>query len=77
MFSPVHVEPWEREFRSLACIVIMKPATRSVHGPFALTGHMVKKSTILDGKKAWQPPLGHQEQRKVNLNWLGFLCVRI
>ena len=24
MFSPVHVGPWEREFRSLACIVIMK-----------------------------------------------------
>ena len=26
-----------------------------------------KNSAILDGKKAWHPPLGHREQRKVKL----------
>ena len=49
------------------------------NGPFALTGHMVKKSAILDGKKAWHPPLamGYREQRKVKVDRLEFLCVRI
>ena len=35
------------------------------------------KSAILDGKKAWHPPLGHRKQRKVKLDRLEFLCVRI
>ena len=47
------------------------------NGPFVLTGHMVKKSAILDDKRAWHPPLGHREQRKVKLDRLEFLCVRI
>ena len=40
-------------------------------------GHMIKKSVILGGKKAWHPPLGYREQRKVKLDRLEFLCVRI
>ena len=36
-----------------------------------------KISAILDGKKAWHPPLGHREQRKVKLDRLEFLYVRI
>ena len=47
------------------------------NGPFALTGQMVKKSAILAGRKAWHPPLGHREQRKVKLDRLEFVCVRI
>ena len=35
------------------------------------------KSAILDGKKTWHPPLGHRKQRKVELDRLEFLCVRI
>ena len=32
---------------------------------------------MLDGKKAWHPPLGHREQGKVKLDRLEFLCDRI
>ena len=35
------------------------------------------KSAILDGKRMWHPPLGHRKQRKVKLDRLDFLCVRI
>ena len=35
------------------------------------------KSATLDGKKAWHPPLGHRRQKKVKLDRLEFLCVRI
>ena len=35
------------------------------------------KSAILNGKKTWNPPLGHRKQRKVELDRLEFLCVRI
>ena len=37
----------------------------------------MEKSAILDGKKAWHPPLGRREQRGVKLDRLEFLCVRI
>ena len=50
--------------------------SETVNGPFALNGHMVK-SAIPDGKKARHPPLGHREQRKIKLDRLEFLCVRI
>ena len=33
--------------------------------------------SALDSKKAWHPPLGHRKQRKVKLDRLEFLCVRI
>ena len=32
---------------------------------------------MLDGKKAWHPPLGHREQGKEKLDRFEFLCVRI
>ena len=35
------------------------------------------KFAILDGKRMWHPPLGHQKQRKVKLGRLEFLCVWI
>ena len=51
--------------------------TASFEWVFCTNWSHSKKSAILDGKKVWHPPLGHREQKKVKLDRLEFLSVRI